>query len=174
MNETTTAAPKTGYVVERIFANELRFVGVPNADELPENDSKLQFGWDWNLEADHRFTVRFLIELKPSRERPENVHVAMAAVVRRDGNPTVPLTDYVKLHAPALLLPFLRETIASLTGRGLHGAFYLPPINVASIMRGVDLEQTEGMKQIRERDELAVAFGLAEPAEVSPSKAKEH
>ncbi len=40
---------------------------------------------------------------------------------------------FARRHAPAILFPFLRETLAALTARGLCGPLLLQPINLYAL-----------------------------------------
>jgi len=46
-------------------------------------------------------------------------------------------------------MPYVREAISSITGRGFHGPVHLPPVNVQTLMSSVSMEATTGMQQAR-------------------------
>lgn len=159
-----TATPddtQSGYLIERLFANELSFTGLPVSADMPATEAPLEFGWDWNVEGPGRITVRFSMRVSPTQGRPERVHVALAAAFLRQGETSVPLLEFVHKQAPTLLMPYLREAISSLTSRGLHGALLLPPINMLAVMGNLDPGAAQGVQQLQDDPALAASLGVA-------------
>ena len=168
MSETKNST-ESGITLERLFAEELQFTGHPVDDSMPESEARLEIGWDWAIEAADQFSVHLKFRVLPTKARPETVAVALAAGFIRRGETTVPLLDFVSKHGPALMMPFVREIISSLTSRGLHGALLLPPFNVLAMMRNIDLNAAEGMRQLQSDADLAAAWGVAiTPPHTSP------
>ena len=165
MTETTNST-ESGFALERVFADELQFTGHPVDDSMPESEAEFEIGWDWAIEAADQFSVRLRFRVLPTKARPETVAVALAAGFIRRGTTTVSLLDFVSKHGPALMMPFVRETISSLTSRGLHGALLLPPFNVLAMMRSIDSNAAEGMRQLQADAALAAAWGV----EVTPPR----
>ena len=151
----TPGGVESGYSLERIFANDLQFTGHPVADDMPEIEAPMQFGWDWTVDSPESFSVRVTLSVLPTKARPETTAVTLTAGFSRRGEPTVPLVDFASKHAPAIMMPFVREIIFSLSGRGLHGGLLLPPFNVLAMMSNLDVNESEGMKQLRGDSELA-------------------
>lgn len=57
--------------------------------------------------------------------------VEMACLVQVDEDaPNLPVKEYFQEMAPTMMMPFLRETVASITGRGRFGPLYISPINM--------------------------------------------
>jgi len=58
--------------------------------------------------------------------------VEMAALVSADPvEPNMPVAEFLKKNAPAMLMPFLRQSVADLTGKGRFGPLYINPLNLA-------------------------------------------
>jgi len=160
------AMPAAGFALERVYARSLHFEGVPESqvESAPEL-GEFNFGWDWSFVSPTAFDVTIIVNLEPARERPERVRASIAGIFQVTGDvPSVDLTRFAKLHAPAILMPFAREMIASLTGRGLFDALYIPPINMVAVMENMQGDSTTGVRQIKEGHPFARAFGFVEQA----------
>ncbi|HEX8390809.1 MAG TPA: protein-export chaperone SecB [Longimicrobium sp.] len=130
----------------------------PDADERP-----FRVIWDWQMSDAGTFAVFLGIVVEPTSTVREEVRVGMIGEFAvQVGTPSLALRPFVQTSAPAILFPYLRETIQSLTGRGPFGGWTVPPINVMAMTSGYDFEGTTGAGQIRENPELV---GLAEPSE---------
>ena len=151
---------ESGYVLERLFANELHFTGHPVDDSMPESEAKLEIGWDWTINGPAQFSVSLKLGVLPTKARPETIAVTLSAGFTRRGEPTVPLLEFVSKHGPALMMPYVREVVSSLTSRGLHGTLLLPPFNVLAMMSNLDPMDTVGMRQIQGDADLAATFGI--------------
>jgi len=44
--------------------------------------------------------------------------------------------SFAERNAPAIIFPYLRETLTSLTGRGAPGPVFIPPVNVTALIEG--------------------------------------
>jgi len=147
----TRGAPETGYNLEKIYFPEqtLRLHGPSEgmAEETP-----MQFGWDWKfLEAKTRFEVLVQISIGPTKARPEDVKLVACAIFSVVGDAqSVALSDFVRLHGPAILFPYVREAISSLTGRSFFGPMYVAPLNIVKIMSDLDPKATTGARQVEE------------------------
>ncbi len=61
--------------------------------------------------------------------------VTMIAIIAQDRDgANMTLQEYVESSAVALLVPFLREAVANLTGRGRFGPVWLHPLNVRALL----------------------------------------
>lgn len=78
-----------------------------------------------------RVRVRTLSE-EPSLYQ---VELLMSALVEKiDGQENFEMESYLKLNGWALLFPFVRETLANLTGRGRFGPIWMNPVNVLALL----------------------------------------
>lgn len=147
-----TQLPGSGFVLETVFSDKLEFRGAADSD-LPADRGDITVGWDWRFADDDFIEVSFSLGREPTRDRPEFVQVAHIGVFRiMPGDNTIPLEQFVRIHAPALLMSYAREAISNLTSRGAYGPLFLPPVNVVALMDRFDIESTHGMRQLRERE----------------------
>jgi preprotein translocase subunit SecB len=145
--------PLAGYALEKVFFAEQQLRVVESEEELSEGDQDMSFAWDWRVREPNLFEVLLGIGLAPTRGRPEEVNVTVCGVFRVLGKATsVGVRDFVRLQGPAILMPFAREAIGSLTGRGLFGQLLLPPINMQVLMEQQDINQATGEKQLAGRE----------------------
>lgn len=126
--------PTSGYTFDRVYANHQSLRVVALTDGLPAEQPAL-FGWDWRMLEEGQFEVTVQFGLDPSDRRPEEIRVTMNGRFAPTGaKQEVPLETFVRYHAPAILMPFIREVVSGLTARGFFGSLLLPPINVQSLM----------------------------------------
>lgn len=79
--------------------------------------------------------VRITVHTKPEDRPLYNFTVAMVALVQAvAGQENLSLREYVEGGAPAMLYPFVREAVASLTWRGRFGPVWLAPFNIGAAM----------------------------------------
>jgi preprotein translocase subunit SecB len=149
MNHTKNL-PLTGYLLERVFSQDQSFQGVPRSESLPDTVTpNVNFGWDWQLAGEDRFAVMITLSVQATRQRPENVNVTMVGIFRPVGQgQTVTFQRFVVDHAPSILMPYAREAISSLTGRGMNGSLNLPPINVFALMEEMNPARSTGHEQL--------------------------
>jgi preprotein translocase subunit SecB len=171
MNE-TKEVPLSGYNLELVFSGEQHFEGMTNYEGLPDAAApSVNFGWDWQIQGDDRFVVIITLSVEPTRQRPERATVNMAGVFHPVGEKqTVPFQEFVFTHAPTILLPYAREAISSLTGRGLYGALHLPPINVMALMKQMNPQVSTGNEQLLARPGAAQRLGIGAGVSVKPRK----
>lgn len=146
----THEIPNAGYSLEKIYFPKQSHRLVERAESLPD-EAALEFGWNWKfLETKGRFEVLIHIALGPSKPRPEEVKVIVCAVFSIVGEPSVALSDFARLQGPAILVPYAREAIGSMTGRSFFGPLYLPPLNILKLIAGLDTNATTAARQLKE------------------------
>jgi preprotein translocase subunit SecB len=165
-----TTEQKAGYRIERIYAAEQSYVIVADP-ETPRAavvvDRQISFNWDWRPVSPLRFEVAISLSGEPTTEIPEQIAVRIVGVFSAESaNVNVPLGEFLRVNAPAILFPFAREVISTLTGRGPFGTFHLNPVNVPALLAGFDFSASTGHRFLRERPEVAQGFGmdLGEPS----------
>lgn len=155
---------KSGYQLLRVYAIELHYAleDASTPGEPPERSRPVRIGWDWQVVGARTFDIALLVELGPSQTRPETMMARVAGTFAAEGDTqTVSFAQFVREHGPAILLPYVREHLTALSGRGPYGAFYLAPLNIGLIIDGLDANSTQGARQLRENPALAQSFGLA-------------
>lgn len=160
----------SGYYLERIFSPELFLSFTQPASDAPELSSAT-VGWDWFPHSDSVFDVVLRVEVPPSQARQELVRATVVGRFQRVERPErPPFRLFVMQNAPAMLSPYLREAVSSLTMRGPFGPSVLPPMNVIEIMRHMQFDKSLGYMHVREHPELAAAYQV----EVPPATATAH
>jgi len=143
---------ESGFRLEKVYFPEQSHRLLNPTDDMP-NDPEFQFGWDWKLTDNNSFEVMLHLTLGVCKARPEETKVFVCGVFALIGEPpNLTLTEFVRVQGPAILLPYAREAISSLTGRSFFGANYLPPLNVMTLTADLDVNATEGAKQLKERE----------------------
>lgn len=81
-----------------------------------------------------RARVQVMVATEPNANALYAFKIGMTALVERIvGEENFPLAQYVESHGPALLMPFVREAVANLTGRGRFGPVWLHPVNLLAM-----------------------------------------
>jgi|ERR1041385_3010443 preprotein translocase subunit SecB len=148
--------PEAGYALERVYFGEQVLRIVRDEIEFVADDQESSFSWDWRFQDEQAVEVLLRVGIGPSRGRPEEIRAAVSGVFRLIGRaPTVELQHFVRFNGPAILMPFVRECIATMTARGFFGQILLPPFNVHALMQGMNPELTTGAKQLATKRESA-------------------
>lgn len=146
MTETTKDRHLTGYSIVIVYTPtvELHMTSPDKAVDAAD----VQFGWDWRRGDEDIFEVQIRLSMEPVKSRPYKANVVTVGRFRQtDENPSVSVEDFVALQAPAVILPYARQCLASLTAGTPFGAFHLPLINTSELMERFDLNAATGAKQ---------------------------
>lgn len=162
--DSTRKKSGSGYRLERVYVAEQEYRVEP-PDALPEasdpDDRVIAFGWDWRPLGPRKFEVVLEVRVDPVKEAPERARARLLGVFEAVGEElSIPFTDFIRFNAPAILFPFAREVISTMTGRGPFGTFHLDPLNVAALLGKADLRQTTGARLLAANTEMAASFGL--------------
>lgn len=148
MSNTSKQNPSSGFSLERVYFPELT-LGLVEGEKLPQQDNSLQYAWDWRISDPTHFEVIISIGLRATQERPEKVRATVCGVFSADSfDLSIEVETFVRIHAPAILFPYVREAISSMTQRGFYSARTLPPINVIRLMDKIDPAIATGAKQL--------------------------
>lgn len=95
-------------------------------------------------ESDGTYYVEIETTVKLSEEEVEKVtlvckHVGMFSV--DEDTPNMPIEDFMKYNAPAIIFPYIREHISSITSKAGIPTVILPPMNIVAMI-------DQGEKQI--------------------------
>jgi preprotein translocase subunit SecB len=162
--DSLSKARSAGYRLERVYVAEQAYRLVdpePLRESKSPADRKITFLWDWRPLAPRRFEVILEMQTEPIKQAPEVAQVRFLGVFEADeGELSVPFHQFIRVHAPAILFPFAREVISTMTGRGPHGAFHLNPLNIAALISHDDLVRTTGYQYLQADPKTASDFGL--------------
>jgi preprotein translocase subunit SecB len=161
---TPSKAKRSGYKIERVYVAEQEYrVTDPDArEESAASDTReVAFGWDWRPLGPRRFEVVIEVSVEPSKDAPEVARVRLFGLFAAgSGELTIPFRDFVRHNAPAILFPYAREVVSTMTGRGPYGAFHIDPLNVREMTGGTTIDQTLGYKYLVDHPDVAATFGL--------------
>jgi preprotein translocase subunit SecB len=149
---TQKGLPLSGYSIEKIY---VQHQVLEDKRAGPEREhGQVGLGWDWRFlptNPEPRFEVRLRVSVEPSAERDDYVSVSLVGRFKIEvPSPTVPLKDFVRFQAVAIMMPYARQHISALTSASYYGTYYLPSINVAEAMKDFDFAQTTGASQLQD------------------------
>lgn len=173
----------TGYTVQRIYAVDQNYQALdPDTEDLPES-REVDFMWDWRVQEHLQggdeeestsegevlealvVDVAIGAQLAASERNPYVMRAMQVGQFRVGRSPElVPLHQFVRLNGVAIVLPYLRETLASLSERGPSAAYHLPVLNVKKLMEDVPHEHAQGWDTLTENPDLAEAYGVPREA----------
>lgn len=167
-----------GYEIRDVYTSEQRQEVVHDENEFPdsEDEREIRFTWDWRIphlpeEIDFDeepvegrglwFDVAIGVRVGASPNDP-NMYEAnlVGSFLGALSGEQIPLHHFVKLHAVAILFPYLRQCISDLSERASDESFYLPVVNISALMDGMPLEPSQGWKQLQDYPELAAKMGV--------------
>lgn len=168
------AVPSSGFSIAAVFARELRYelVAVDDREGLEEaeddQDRPITVFWDWRVVSEERaFETVFGVELQPTKQFYERIRATYVGrfQLTDEETPALDVRDFAKANAIAFLIPYVREAISSLAGRGPFGPYILHPVNAAQLARSIPEKKTTAGDQYRSEPDLAEIFGPMEERE---------
>ena len=151
--------PPTGYSFDSIHTVRANYGTVSEPDEGLDIDRNLSFLWDWRITGARKFSVVLGAKIGPSETALDEMEAVVVGNFELVGEvQSVDLRAFVELNAPALLMPYLRQALTSLSAQGPIGAFYLPPVNVKVLSEEFDVDAAAGAIQL-EDDPLLIGAG---------------
>ena len=147
-------APETapsGYVLEHFFfQRQFAELVDPTTIDKDAPASAFRMSWDWAWDSKDGFTVSLTLALLESQLRPERIELTLVARFHQEGE-SGPLTidNFARYSAPAMMFPYLRQQVTSLTWAGPIGPLVLPPMNIIQMMEGMDPNDTTAAKSPR-------------------------
>ena len=149
----------SGLRIKKIAAMEQHCESFDPGD-VEEQEAVGHVMWDWSVQDDRTFGVALGVVISATKARPEELRVLMTGTFEIKGDERLPLSlkSFVEVGAPTILVPYIREAISSMTGRGPHGAFHLEPMNVRTLLAGTEAEEATGVDQLKEYPEFAKFF----------------
>jgi preprotein translocase subunit SecB len=153
-----------GYRLERIYVSNQSYSleDVKDAPKTPAAERDVHVGWDWRPIGRRRFEVIIDIAVDPNTSAPEKLHVRLLGIFQAPDveDPQLPFINFVRQNAPAILFPYAREVVSTMTGRGPYGSFHINPINVVAILGSVPIAKTTGYQFLESNASVAEEFAL--------------
>lgn len=117
---------------------------------LPSTERIPSVSWDWRRVSDKTFEVRLGVTTSAVKQRPEELEVVLVGRFSHGANASEEVIQrFASLNATSILLPYAREAISSLTGRGPFGVEVMQPLNVFEFVKILDLKKATGARQLR-------------------------
>lgn len=136
---------------ERVYVTEAAFVDAEGerepvpSQELEGIGIQLDVKVLFSESGDRAFvTLRANLEPPPDRRLFAKLAAAVEGVfsLRHETNREA-LAGFASLQAPVLLVPYLRETLTSLTAQSRLGPVLLPPLNMAEVIKAMQAQVTQ-------------------------------
>lgn len=105
--------------------------------EFNSKDEKISLGISINNKKNENTLTVFLAIKVSMVNQPEFLaNVEMAGVFEYDStNIPVAIDDFAKINAPAILFPFIREHLATLSAKANMNRILLPPLNFVALAK---------------------------------------
>lgn len=140
----------SGIRFDWMFVRELRFADNPSSYEH-ERLETLQA--DLHLDSDvsedgRKARVRLGLTVRPTPGQKALFQALSAKIeagfsVPEENEPSVSMDEFVRLQAPAILLPFVRQEIALATSQSRLGQVLLAPINLTKVTEEIRKSKAE-------------------------------
>jgi preprotein translocase subunit SecB len=100
----------------------------------------LEIGHNWDRKDD-KYTSELQVFLKLVSEdkvvlKLESTFIGVFTVI--EGEQNMEIKDYINKMSPALMFPYIREHVSSITQKAGIKPIYLPPVNVLALMKDSD------------------------------------
>ncbi len=134
-----TASTQIAFLSADLLSLHFEITGTEMPKPLPIG---LSFEYDHDIDKPPRMLRAVLSGnlfggLPEDKRPPVEFTFAVAGVFRSTGDGGMPLEEFAEVHAPAHLVPFVRELIANITTRSPLPTVRIGPINVvASVRKG--------------------------------------
>ncbi len=135
-------AKEPGIKINQVFLESAAFEHRPDFLTLPA---------DTVVELDTQLSIEFMIDPGDASrgairatafttdEGLYRFRISVGAIIEQDAaNKNFTLDEYIATSSTALLVPFLREAVANITGRGRFGPIWIHPMNVVALMQESD------------------------------------
>ncbi len=113
--------------VRKLQYNELDAKSFPNAASS-ENDVRVQ----GSIKPRYQdfLEIELMVTVAPyRRDAAFELTVTMSANFRREGNVSVDrFAQFVAKRSGSMVMPYVRELVSSVTGRGIHQTYYMEPL----------------------------------------------
>jgi preprotein translocase subunit SecB len=128
--------------LDSVFLTETTFSRTVIVDyENPAFKSHVDFDIAHQHEDDYlqvTFSLTFVASV--NNDTQINASVKMAATFQLPSNPDLPITRFAEINAPAIIFPFVREHLASLSLKSGLSPILLQPINFVKFAQASDRE----------------------------------
>jgi preprotein translocase subunit SecB len=127
-------APVSGFSFDKLWIARFLFQEVPVPEnESPDEEVKLRVGGGIGL-FDHSAEVKLEFWITPNlRKKPYLIELAIVGRFSGKDVTKEQLVRFCQSNAPAIMFPYVRQSIQSITANGRAGAFHLPLMNMLGV-----------------------------------------
>ena len=136
------AEKQLGIAIGQIFLEEATFFHRPDSLGLPPSTKPevgdLRVSMQAGVPPNERAGIlRVSVATRDDATLLYRFSVTMVGLFeQRPGEETMPIREFIQGPAISMLFPFIREAVASLTGRGRFGPVWLNPFNAQEASKG--------------------------------------
>jgi len=133
--------------------------------KAPKGDRLPTLSWDWRRLSESVLEVKIGVKIGHTSEVPEELEVVLVGRFSRAAGPDdeSAVANFAAVNAVAILLPYAREALSALSGRGPFGTFVLQPINVVELSKTFVRSRPTGARQIRPAKKRSVRHRIGKP-----------
>lgn len=127
-----------GIRISQIFTARALFEHTVNAIELAPTTpiGEIKTSINVSIGVNNEETAGFVSVIAESDADSTGLyrfHVEMVLLAEADVDSNLSLREYLRNAGAPTLYPFIRETVANLTGKGRFGAAWIPPFNFTAV-----------------------------------------
>ncbi len=123
-----------GIFFENIILKDLKFSRSPKGVEKPDID--IEFKVNSTISEDKNLLIiEIFTHLKDKKESFELDFAMIGRFGVISDKENMSLDQFIKVNGPALMVPYIRETISNITMRSGLKPVIIPPINIVSMVQ---------------------------------------
>lgn len=137
-------------ILERAsFEHSADFLSHPPSTQITLDELEISLEGGTSPDGNHGL-IRMHVRTNQKSPAYYVFDVTMTALLSIDAaHPNMQLPEYFATSGAALLYPFMRETVASITGRGRFGPLWLRPLNLTQVK--INLAPRDAVQAARPR-----------------------
>jgi preprotein translocase subunit SecB len=134
------------YIFENVILLESNFKRVSEVNYTsPEYDNNIEIGINQSIE-ENQVLVELTVNIKTGVGEEIDVEMSVKMLGHFTKNPEInqiPVEKFAQVNAPAIIFPFVREHIASVSSKAGIPTILLPPINFVKMAEEEDKNLAE-------------------------------
>lgn len=126
-----------------IILKESTFTRYPEAFKELHTECKISYSKDFidSTRAQGVLTVYAEGVCAENQNKVYQASITYMGIFEEEGETNLPLDEFMTVHAPAHIYPYVREYLSSLSMRSGMPMIVLPPLNIAALLH-MDIEGT--------------------------------
>lgn len=102
-------------------------------DDKSESNFTVALEQSYSNELSDKLVVKLGVRITFDHFDKFEIYVEMTGIFTHTENLSFPLKDFATINAPAILFPFVREHVATLTSKADINTVLLPPVNFVAL-----------------------------------------